>query len=139
MYEEIFGEQVSVNDPYIEDRRKRWKVYTDTFRYLARYSDVSDTLFPIIMNVQSKMMGLDLVSVQPMSMPKGNVFYLDYRYDKIKWYEKLWRNIPKWIFKIGIEQVDMTPIGVLSGRWEITHTYKVFGISVWRKTKRYIS
>jgi len=38
------------------------------------------SMFPIAMKVAAQTVGLDLVSVKPMSAPKNNLFYVDYQY-----------------------------------------------------------
>jgi translation initiation factor IF-3 len=41
-------------------------------------------MFPIAMKVAAQTVGLDLVSVKPMSAPKNNLFYVDYQYGNTK-------------------------------------------------------
>jgi len=40
----------------------------------------SSNLFPLSKQVFSKQVGLDLVEVKPLPAPKGNLFYVDYKY-----------------------------------------------------------
>lgn len=47
---------------------------------LDKYWEYIDSLLPISRNVVAKTVGLDLVSVQPMSAPIGQLIYLDYQY-----------------------------------------------------------
>ena len=37
-------------------------------------------LFPIAIKIASKPIGLDIVGVKPLPAPKGNLFYVDYKY-----------------------------------------------------------
>jgi hypothetical protein len=47
-------------------------------------SSSSTNMFPIAMKVAVQTVGLDLVSVKPMSAPKNNLFYVDYQYGNTK-------------------------------------------------------
>lgn len=47
--------------------------------------DFSKIAFPPIRRVQSGLIANDIVSVQPMSMPAGALFYLDYTYGNSVW------------------------------------------------------
>src|SRR5690606_17854811 len=40
--------------------------------------------FPIVRRVFGGLIANELVSVQPMSLPSGLLFYMDYRYDTVK-------------------------------------------------------
>ena len=42
------------------------------------------SMFPIAMKVAAQTVGLDLVSVQPMSAPLGTLHYMDYQYGNTK-------------------------------------------------------
>ena len=42
------------------------------------------SMMPIAMKVAAQTVGLDLVSVKPMSAPKNNLFYVDYQYGNPK-------------------------------------------------------
>ena len=42
------------------------------------------SMFPIAMKVAAQTVGLDLVSVKPMSAPSGHLFYADYQYGNTK-------------------------------------------------------
>jgi hypothetical protein len=42
------------------------------------------SMFPIAMKVAAQTVGLDLVSVKPMSAPSGQLFYADYQYGNTK-------------------------------------------------------
>ena len=44
---------------------------------------INSIAFPLIRNTFSGLLFNDLVSVQPMSMPVGNIFYLDYKKETI--------------------------------------------------------
>lgn len=47
---------------------------------LDRYWEYIDSLLPVAQHVATTLLGLDLVSVQPMSAPIGELMYLDYQY-----------------------------------------------------------
>lgn len=49
--------------------------------------------FPIITKVAARTIGLDLVSVQPLSGPIGQLNYLDYRYKRQNIFQKAWNKI----------------------------------------------
>ena len=57
---------------------------------LKEASQVADIIgfqnvaFPIVRRVFAGLIANELVSVQPMSLPSGMLFYLDYRYDTVK-------------------------------------------------------
>ena len=57
---------------------------------LSEASSVGDTIgfqnvaFPIVRRVFGGLIANELVSVQPMSLPSGLLFYLDYRWDTVK-------------------------------------------------------
>ena len=42
--------------------------------------DDFDSLFPIAMKAAAKTIGLDLVKVQPLSVPVGNLNYMNFQY-----------------------------------------------------------
>lgn len=50
----------------------QWSVTSHGFRHLQ---------FPIIRRIFPAMIANELVSVQPMSLPSGLLFHMDYRYD----------------------------------------------------------
>jgi hypothetical protein len=49
---------------------------------IGNYSHVEGFLLPIARQAMTSTIGLDLVSIQPMTAPKGILFYMDYQYDK---------------------------------------------------------
>ena len=59
-------------------------------QFLKEASTTSDIIgfqnvaFPIIRRVFAGLIANELVSVQPMSLPSGLLFYMDYRYDSVK-------------------------------------------------------
>jgi hypothetical protein len=40
-------------------------------------------MLPIAMKMSAKLLGADLVSVQPMAAPTGKLFYMDYSYGEL--------------------------------------------------------
>lgn len=56
-------------------------------REASQVSDIQgfqNVAFPIVRRVFGGLIANELVSVQPMSLPSGLLFYLDYRYDSVK-------------------------------------------------------
>ena len=51
-----------------------------------------NAIFPIIRRVVPNLIANDIVSVQPMSLPAGSVFYMDYKYGKS---DAAWRKLRK--------------------------------------------
>ena len=51
---------------------------------VADISGFQNVAFPIVRRVFAGLIANELVSVQPMSLPSGLLFYLDYRYDSVK-------------------------------------------------------
>src|SRR5574343_421309 len=51
---------------------------------LADIKGFQNIAFPIVRRVFGGLIANELVSVQPMSLPSGLLFYLDYRYDTVK-------------------------------------------------------
>lgn len=47
-------------------------------------SSTFPSIFPIAMKVAARTVGLDLVSVQPISAPLGTLHYMDYQYGDTK-------------------------------------------------------
>lgn len=45
------------------------------------HTPFSGSILPIAQKVASKAMGLNLVAVKPLSAPKANLMYMDYKYD----------------------------------------------------------
>jgi hypothetical protein len=43
-------------------------------------------IFPIIRNVSIPLVAHDFIKIQPMNVPSGMVFYMDYKYKK-PWYQ----------------------------------------------------
>jgi hypothetical protein len=62
-------------------------------RFILYTKDVwSGVMLPIIRSVMPSISASEFVSVQPMSLPAGAVFYMDYKYGYIViiWDEELW-------------------------------------------------
>lgn len=51
---------------------------------VADIQGFQNVAFPIVRRVFAGLIANELVSVQPMSLPSGLLFYLDYRYDSVK-------------------------------------------------------
>jgi hypothetical protein len=51
---------------------------------VADIAGFQNVAFPIVRRVFGGLIANELVSVQPMSLPSGLLFYLDYRYDSVK-------------------------------------------------------
>lgn len=66
--------------------------------------DFSNFVLPIVRNVNYSAIARQLITVQPMSLPTGNIFYMDYAYgeDKTKtgplWSRLYWR-ARRWMTK----------------------------------------
>lgn len=73
-----------------------WNISNEIFRTSS--FDNIHIRFPIVQRVFAKTIAQDLVAVQPMSMPKIDLVYLDYVYGPKPWYKKLWYKI-KGLFK----------------------------------------
>lgn len=68
-------------------------------------TDFSSITFPMVQRVMSRTIGLDMVSVRPMSAPKGILFYMDYKYGpKLTFKQKLNRVLDK--IKIFIRKME---------------------------------
>ena len=59
--------------------------------------NLGNLMFPIVQRISASTLANNLVAVQPMSMPKMNLCYMGFVYDK-PWYKKLWKKI-KGFFK----------------------------------------
>jgi hypothetical protein len=75
------------------DKRKSnmaWMLENQTKQLIKESSQVADisgfqnVAFPIVRRVFAGLIANELVSVQPMSLPSGLIFWLDYRYDTVK-------------------------------------------------------
>ena len=49
--------------------------------------------WPIFQKVAAQTMAGDLVSVKPMAAPKGELFYLDYKYKRPNIFRRIWNKI----------------------------------------------
>lgn len=56
----------------------------DGNRYSTSYwlLNFSSFIFPIVRRVFPNLISNDIISVQPMSIPTGSIFYLDYSYNE---------------------------------------------------------
>jgi hypothetical protein len=57
--------------------------------YWQTNEDIFDNVFPLVQAVASRTIGMDLVSVQPMSGPRVELLYLDYVYKQETRYQKI--------------------------------------------------
>jgi hypothetical protein len=72
-------------------------------KYHAHFPGIDEAILPIVQRISARTIGMDLVSVQPMSAPKGNLFYLDMVYNgpkKLTKYQKIKRVLNKIIIFI---------------------------------------
>lgn len=46
-------------------------------------NEIMGLLFPTVQRITAQTIGNDLVSVQPLSVPSGNLFYMDFKYNKL--------------------------------------------------------
>lgn len=65
----------------MENQLKQFLKEASTTADIAGFQNVA---FPIIRRVFAGLIANELVSVQPMSLPSGLLFYMDYRYDTVK-------------------------------------------------------
>ena len=60
-------------------------IYAWYFRHYCK--DFTKFIFPLIKNISPSLMTSDLVKIQPMNLPSGNIFYMDLIYKKKKWWQ----------------------------------------------------
>lgn len=65
----------------MENQLKQFITEASTTSDIIGFQNVA---FPIIRRVFAGLIANELVSVQPMSLPSGLLFYMDYRYDSVK-------------------------------------------------------
>lgn len=77
----------SINSPFSDGKIMcHYDIFTNA------YNIVTAGIFhmPIVQRVFGQMISSELISVQPMSMPRMNLFHLDYVYGgKISWWQRL--------------------------------------------------
>lgn len=83
----------------LENTIKEIKKKREETREKKRLAEMYGNLLPIAMKVSAKTIGLDLVSVQPMPIPKMKLMYFDYKYNETK-FEKIKRKIKEYLLKI---------------------------------------
>lgn len=74
--------------------KKNWKsnfcnfpgIYNTEFNYIFEYIEIDNkfkfNFFPYARKIVASTIGLNLVSVKPMSSPNVNLTFLDFKYDK---------------------------------------------------------
>jgi hypothetical protein len=48
--------------------------------YWSNHESIFGGIFPLVQQVAARTIGLDLVAVQPLATPRGELFYMDYSY-----------------------------------------------------------
>ena len=48
--------------------------------YWSNHESIFGGIFPLVQQVAARTIGLDLVAVQPLAAPKGELFYMDFSY-----------------------------------------------------------
>jgi hypothetical protein len=77
-----------------------WNKGIDLLKYWdLKFNPFDGIVFPSISRVASRTIAMDLVSVQPMSMPKFKLNYFDYKYNE-PWYIKLKNKIIRFYFDV---------------------------------------
>lgn len=94
----IFGVNKNEAKDYIEQWAKLVAPACDLEFYWKMANDFGNIVMPLVQSVAARTIGMDLVPVQPMSAPKGQLLYLDYVYHKESRYEKVKNRIIE-IFK----------------------------------------
>jgi len=62
----------------------RWIYRWYSRRYCKQFATYT---FPVIKNLSERLLVEDLIEVQPMNVPSGRIFYLDYIHTKKKWWQ----------------------------------------------------
>jgi hypothetical protein len=101
----VFGFDIPTSKIFINSWAKNVKKVNDLTFYWKYHSgiqlDFADTILPIARRASTSTINLDLVPVEPMTMPNTNLFYLDYTYNKtyddtpkpIKEYNSKWDSL----------------------------------------------
>jgi hypothetical protein len=77
---EIFGYSYTRSKWAINSWAKTIIPHVDLSNYWSSRHSID---FPIARSISSSLIGGDLISIEPMSAPTGNLFYLDYQYGQI--------------------------------------------------------
>jgi hypothetical protein len=77
---EIFGYSYTRSKWAINSWAKTIIPHVDLSNYWSTRYSIG---FPIVTSVSASLIGGDLISIEPMSAPTGNLFYLDYQYGQI--------------------------------------------------------
>jgi hypothetical protein len=97
----VFGVTKAEAKSYIHLWAKSIDLNVDLEFYWKIAEEFGNLMFPVIQQVAARTISLDLISVQPMSAPTGDLLYLDYVYSKESTFEKVikfFQNIYKRIF-----------------------------------------
>jgi hypothetical protein len=78
---------------------------------------VGGGLLPISRQIHSRTLGLDMVSVQPLGEPRGNLMYLDYTY-----------NYPNNLSPFRDTTIRVEEPTILENGWYLGDTFESFGI-----------
>lgn len=68
---------ISVLKSYSKIKLKKKRFIKKFLKNPDKYINLPSTPFPIVAKITAKTIGLDLVSVQPMNAPTGQLFYTD--------------------------------------------------------------
>jgi hypothetical protein len=99
----VFGVTKDEAHRYIYEWSRLVEPDVDLTFYWKMAEEFGSLVFPVIQSVAARTISQDLVSVQPMSAPTGDLLYLDYVYSKESMFEKVikfFQNIYKRIFGI---------------------------------------
>jgi len=97
----VFGVSKAKAKSYICKWAKSIEPNIDLEFYWKMAQEFGNLVFPVIQQVAARTISQDLISVQPMSAPTGDLLYLDYVYSKESTFEKVikfFQNIYKRIF-----------------------------------------
>jgi hypothetical protein len=81
LLEGLEGQKANVVARLMENQLKQFLKEASSTADIIGFQNVA---FPIIRRVFAGLIANELVSVQPMSLPSGLLFYMDYRYDTVK-------------------------------------------------------
>lgn len=77
---DIFGYDEDYSKNIVNEWALKQKSDVDLRYFWTTKEPIFDSVLPIIQRVAARTIGLDLVSVQPMSAPTGQLTYLDFQY-----------------------------------------------------------
>lgn len=102
----ILRNRLKYNGPDKGDEKNLITVLLD-LRDCFRKWGIDNLFFPHIKNISAKAIGLDIVSVQPMSAPTGHIAWFNYEYGEktlAKRIKKFFKN-KYWFFKVKIRKI----------------------------------